>query len=296
MKKHKIIPLALSLLWSCSMNNSESDAYGNFEAVEIMVSSEGNGKLMSFNLEEGDQVDEDQIVGYIDTIQLHLKKQQLKASIEAVGSKTQDVQIQVDVLEKKKANLLRERKRVEALLVDSAATTKQLDDINGEIAVVKRQIDATKSQLTTTNRGLLSEIKPIHYQIQQLEDQTMKCILRNPQRGTVLTKYVEESEIVAMGKPLYKIADLDEIFLRAYLSGKQVSNVKIGQTVSVLIDDIHENYKQFSGTITWISSSAEFTPKVVQTKDERVNMVYAFKVKVKNDGSIKIGMPGEVRF
>jgi HlyD family secretion protein len=261
-----------------------------------MVSSEGNGKIINFTVEEGDLIDMDQVVGYIDTVQLHLKKEQLKASIEAIGSKTQNVQIQVDVLEKKKANLWRERKRVEALLIDSAATTKQLDDINGEIAVVDRQIDATKSQLSTTNRGLLSEIKPLQYQIQQLEDQIQKCIVSNPIRGTVLTKYVEESEIVAVGKPLYKIAGLEEIFLRAYLSGKQLSNIKIGQSVKILIDDNHEDYREYNGIITWISSAAEFTPKVVQTKDERVNMVYAFKVKVKNDGSIKIGMPGEVVF
>jgi HlyD family secretion protein len=296
MKNLMLFLIATGLYWSCSLNNSESDAFGNFEAVEIMVSAEGTGKIMALDLEEGDLVDKDQIIGFIDTTQLHLKTQQLKASIEAIGSKTQDVQIQVEVLEKKKANLARERKRVEALLLDSAATTKQLDDINGEIAVVNRQIEATKSQLNTTNRGLLSEIKPIQYQIHQLEDQIAKCIIRNPVNGTVLTKYAEESEMVAMGKPLYKIADMDDIFLRAYLSGKQVSQVKIGQTVDVLIDDIHEEYKQFSGKVTWISSSSEFTPKVVQTKEERVNMVYAFKIKVKNDGSIKIGMPGEVRF
>jgi len=297
MTRHPFLSATLVLtIFSCSFNDNGSDAYGNFEAVETMVSSEGNGKLLKFNVEEGALLDENEIVGYIDTTQLHMKKEQLKASIEALGSKTMDVQAQIDVLEKKKSNLLRERNRIQALLLDSAATSKQLDDIEGEIEVVDKQINATKSKLSTNNRGLLSEIKPLKYQIEQLEDQIEKCIIRNPLKGTVLTKYVEENEVVGFGKPLYKIADLDEITLRAYISGDQLTDVKIGQTVTVLADEQGGDFREYRGTLTWISSSAEFTPKTIQTKEERVNMVYAFKVKISNDGSLKIGMPGEIRF
>ncbi len=286
--------IILPLLFACSGNNDSADAYGNFEAVEIIVSSEGTGKLLSLVPEEGDVLKKNEVVGLIDTFQLYLKKQQLFASIQAIGAKTQDVDLQIDVFQKQKANLLREKIRVEKLLQDSAATTKQYDDILGEIDVVEKKIKATKSQLNTSNRGLMSEVKPIEYQIRQLEDQISKCVITNPSAGTVLSKYAYEGEVTGFSKPLYKIADLSTITLRAYVSGDQLSEIAIGQNVQVKIDQPDGDMKTYEGKISWISSTAEFTPKVIQTRDERVNMVYAFKIRVKNDGSLKIGMPGEV--
>ena len=296
MKNISIFIIVLSILGSCSNKNDGVDAYGNFEAIEVMVSSEANGKIMALQLNEGDLLDQNTIIGYIDTIQLHLKKEQLHAAIQALQSKTQNVKVQIEVLQKQKANLLRERQRVEALLLDSAATVKQFDDINGEIEVVNQRIAATRSQLNTANNGILSEIKPLKIQILQIKDQIDKSILRNPIRGTVLTKYAEESEITSFGKPLYKIANLERITLRAYISGDQLSQITLGQNVTVKIDAPGDEYKSFDGSITWISSRAEFTPKVIQTREERVNMVYALKIEVSNDGSMKIGMPGEVLF
>jgi len=296
MKNIKIIVIVLSILWSCTDKNGGVDAYGNFEAIEIMVSSEANGKIMVLQTNEGDILEQNTIIGYIDTIQLHLKKEQLLAAIQALHAKTQNVKVQIEVLQRQKTNLLRERQRVEALLLDSAATMKQFDDINGEIEVVDQRIAATRSQLNSANNGILSEIKPLQVQIMQIKDQIDKSIIRNPIRGTVLTKYAEESEITSFGKPLYKIADLEKIILRAYISENQLSQITLGQDVTVKIDAPDNKYKSFNGTITWISSSAEFTPKVIQTREERVNMVYALKIDVPNDGSMKIGMPGEVLF
>lgn len=296
MKNISIFMLVLSIFGSCSDKNGEVDAYGNFEAIEVMVSSEANGKIMVLQIDEGDVLDQNTIVGYIDTIQLHLKKEQLKAAIHALHAKTQNVKVQIEVLQKQKTNLLREQRRIEALLLDSAATNKQLDDINGEIVVVDKRIAATRSQLNSVNNGILSEIKPLQVQILQIKDQIDKSIIKNPIKGTVLTKYAEESEITSFGKPLYKIANLEKITLRAYISENQLSQITLGQDVKVRIDAPNDEYKSFNGIITWISSSAEFTPKVIQTHEERVNMVYALKVEVPNDGSMKIGMPGEVYF
>jgi len=283
------------LLYGCKGNGTEADAYGNFEAVEVIISSEANGKLMAFQLEEGDRLSANQVIGYIDTTQLYLTKKQLEASVEAIKSKTQNVEVQIDVLEKQKDNILREKKRVENLLADSAATSKQYDDIVGQLTVVEQQIAATKSQLNTGNRGILSEVAPLEIKIEQIEDQISKSVIRNPNSGTVLTKFAYENEITAFGKPLYKIADLDNITIRAYVAGNQLSELKIGQEVKIKIDQ-QDGLRELPGQVTWISSTAEFTPKVIQTKEERVNLVYAFKVLVKNDGSLKIGMPGEVYF
>lgn len=283
------------LLYGCKGNGTEADAYGNFEAVEVIISSEASGKLMVFQLEEGDRLSANQVIGYIDTTQLYLAKKQLEASIEAIKSKTQNVEVQIDVLEKQKDNILREKKRVENLLADSAATSKQYDDIVGQLTVVEQQIAATKSQLNTGNRGILSEVSPLEVKIEQIEDQVRKSVIRNPNSGTVLTKFAYENEITAFGKPLYKIADLENITIRAYVAGNQLSELKIGQEVIIKIDQ-SDGSRELPGQVTWISSTAEFTPKVIQTKEERVNLVYAFKVLVKNDGSLKIGMPGEVYF
>lgn len=295
MKTPSLFLLSAALfLTACRENGGTSDAYGNFEAQEVVVSAEGSGQLLRFEVEEGRELKAGQPVGLIDTTQLHLKRQQLRASIQAVTGKTQEVQPQVDVLLEQKQNLLREEKRFKALIAANAATPKQLDDIQGQIEVVDKQIAAALSQNKTANRGILAEIAPLQAQIDLVGDQIRRCYINNPIDGTVLLKLAEPYEMAAMGKPLYTIARMDELELRAYISGDQLPLIQLGQEVEVLIDEDKENNRSLSGTVSWISGKAEFTPKTIQTKEERVNLVYAFKVKVKNDGSLKIGMPGEV--
>lgn len=286
--------LPLLALAGCQNNNHLADAYGNFEAPEVIVSSESNGKLIYFNVEEGQGLEPGQLVGLVDTVPLLLRRKQLLAGIRAITGKTQEAQPQIDVLLEQKRNLQREAKRLEALVADNAATPKQLDDLKGQIDVVDKQIAATRSQTNTLNRGILAEIAPLEAQIEQVDDQIQRCYIYNPIKGTVLLKLAEASEMAAAGKPLYTIANLDALELRAYISGAQLPHLKIGQEVSVLIDETEETNRSLPGTVSWISGKAEFTPKTVQTKEERVNQVYAFKVRVKNDGSLKIGMPGEV--
>lgn len=279
-------------LSSCGKNEKRSDAYGNFEAVETIVSAEATGKLVDFNIEEGQLLEKDVTVGNIDADQLTLKKQQLESQKNTLKTKFKNVFSQIDVYrEQKKVNLV-EKNRIERLLKDDAATTKQLDDINGSMNVIDRQISSIESQNSTT----IQELKGLDVQIQQVQDQINKSAVINPVKGTVLMKLAEQSEIVNYGKPLYKIADIGTMELRVYISGEQLPGIKIGQMVRVLIDSDKGGYKELEGTISWISSKSEFTPKIIQTKEERVNLVYAVKVKVNNDGSLKIGMPGEVIF
>jgi len=286
--------LAITMLYSggCSDKNNKSDAYGNFEAVETIVSSEAGGKLIEFNVEEGQILDENYIAGSIDSIQLYLKKMQLISQKGLIRTKFKNVSSQISVLQEQRRVAGREKDRIERLLKDNAATGKQLDDINGNIDVINRQINSIETQNSTTNE----ELKNLDVQIQQIEDQLRKTIITNPVKGTVIMKFAEYGEIVSFGKPLYKIADLDYIDLRVYVSGAQLPEIKIDQAVKVFIDAGKDNLRQFEGKITWIASKAEFTPKIIQTKEERVNLVYAVKVRVKNDGSLKIGMPGEVVF
>jgi len=291
-----MILTGLILLSACQQHENGADAYGNFETTETIVSSEANGKILKLDVEEGIQLAKGQLVGLIDSSQLHLSKLKLKATINAVRGKTQDLQPEIDVLNEQKRVLLKEKDRVEGLLKDNAATQKQLDDIDGQLEVIDRQATAIRSRNKTANRSVLSEIEPLEAQIKLVEDQLSKCYVKNPIEGTVLLKLAEESEVTAMGKPLYKIADLSEMILRAYITGTQLAQVKIGQKVRVFIDENEDAQRELEGTISWISSKAEFAPKIVQTKEQRVNLVYAMKVKVKNDGSLKIGMPAEVRF
>ncbi|RMG23872.1 MAG: HlyD family efflux transporter periplasmic adaptor subunit [Bacteroidetes bacterium] len=295
MNKFFLFSLLIFLL-ACQNGNELSDAYGNFEAKEVLVAAEANGKIMHFEIEDGRQLSQQDTLGYIDTLQLHLKKKQLQASIAAILSKRQDVQTQQQVYLEQKQNLLREKARLEKLLAEGAATPKQLDDISGQIEVVDKQMKARIKALETTNRGISSEVAPLRTQIEQIEDQIHKSFIINPIDGQVLAHYAEPSEVAVFGKPLYKIADTRTMFLRAYISGRQLPLIKTGQQVEVLIDQDEQNYRRMKGTIVWIASEAEFTPKVIQTKEARVNMVYAIKIKVQNDGSLKIGMPGEVRF
>lgn len=286
-----VIPAALVFI-GCSDNEIKPDAYGSFEATEVIVSAEAGGKLLEFNVDEGQTLDENIQVGFIDTVQLTLKKEQLTAQKRTIGTKFGTVSAQVNVLQQQKENALVEKSRIERLLKDEAASQKQLDDINGNIDVINSQIN----QVRTQNTGTIKEMETIDVQIAQLDDQVKKSVIYNPIKGTVLLKFVEPSEVVNYGKPLYKIADMTTMELRVYVSGAQLSGIKIGDKVKVLIDADKDSYKELEGTISWISSKAEFTPKIIQTKEERVNLVYAVKIKVPNDGTIKIGMPGEVIF
>jgi HlyD family secretion protein len=287
-----LIALSAGIISGCSKNDKRSDAFGNFEAVETIVSSESSGKLVEFNVEEGRTLDANYVAGYIDTVQLTLKKKQLEATKNLTRTKFKNVSSQVAVYQEQKRVALKEKDRIERLLKDNAATGKQLDDIVGNIDVINKQMAAVETQNNTTNE----ELKNYDVQIKQIEDQLSKSTIINPVTGTVIIKYVEQNEVVNYGKPLYKIADLSVMELRVYVSGSQLPEIKIGQIVKVLIDNGKDDFRTLEGEISWISSKAEFTPKIIQTKEERVNLVYAVKVRVKNDGSLKIGMPGEVVF
>ncbi|WP_299526388.1 HlyD family efflux transporter periplasmic adaptor subunit [uncultured Lutibacter sp.] len=278
-----------STIISCNNNNNKADGYGNFEATETTISAESNGKLIHFIVEEGKKLKKGENVGYIDTIQLALKKEQLIVSKSVIFSKSKGVLSQISVLKAQLKTAEISKKRIENLLNENAATQKQLDDINGQTDVINQQIRSVEIQ----NSPVVNELKSIDVQLKQVEDQLQKSIITNPINGTVLVKYTEPNEITSFGKPLYKIADLSTMQLRVYVSETQLSSIKIGQEVTVKID-ANETMKNYTGTISWIASEAEFTPKIIQTKEERVNLVYAVKIDVKNDGSLKIGMPAEM--
>lgn len=301
--------IASFLIISCNRNESEFDASGTFEADETVVSSELPGKILSFNVEEGMKLPKDSIVGTVDATNIDLQQQQVEASINALNEKTANVNPQIELLQNQLAvqqsqldNLLHERTRIENLLKSDAATPKQLDDINSQVDVLKKsmavtqqQINVRKNDIATQNRSILSEAEPLRKRVAQLQDQQQRANIINPVSGTVITKYAEAGEITSAGKALYKIADLSELNLRAYVTGVQLPIIKLGQQVKVMIDQGEKKYKEYAGTIIWISDKAEFTPKTIQTKEERANLVYAIKVKVKNDGYLKIGMYGEVK-
>lgn len=298
------------MLSSCSNGNGRHDASGTFEAHEVIVSSELSGKILSLPIDEGQVLVKDSVVGIIDAANISLQKEQVEANIQALSEKTADVSPQVKLLENQLAvqqsqlnNLLHEQTRIQNLLKQDAATGKQLDDINAQIdvakkslAVTQQQIQVQRNNISTQNRSILSEGKPLQKRVAQLEDQLKRANIVNPVSGTVIAKYAEEGEITAAGKALYKIADLSIMTLRAYITGSQLSQVKLGQQVKVLVDNGEKKYKELIGSISWIADKAEFTPKTIQTKEERANLVYAIKIKVKNDGYLKIGMYGEVKF
>lgn len=295
--KNTLALLLLSLIsFACGNGNGKYDATGTFESEEVIVSSEAMGKLIQFDVEEGAQLKADQIVGVVDTLQLYLKKKQLQAMVNAVLSKQPDIAAQLATVQEQIKTAETEKRRIENLVKLNAATTKQLDDVNAQIELLNKQYAATKSNLTITKQGLQSETLPLAAQIEQLEDQIAKSKIKNPLNGVVLTRYAKQNEVTSTGKALYKIADLSTMTLRAYINGTQLSEIKLGQKVKVFVDKGADDQKELSGEIYWISSKAEFTPKTIQTKDERANLVYALKVKVINDGFLKIGMYGEVKF
>jgi HlyD family secretion protein len=299
MKNKILIGLCIALttiLFSCSNGSGDFDATGTFESDEVIVSSEAMGKLLIFDVEEGSTLKQNQVVGVVDTTQLYLKKKQLESTIKAVLSKQPDIPTQLAAIQEQIATAEREKKRIENLVKSDAATTKQLDDINSQLDILNKQYDATKSSLTITKQGIQSEALPLIAQVEQIQDQINKSIITNPIDGTVLTRYAMQDEITSNGKALYKISNLSEMILRAYINGDQLGQVKIDQKVKVYVDKGDGEQKELEGIIYWVSSKAEFTPKTIQTKDERANLVYAIKVRVKNDGYLKIGMYGDVKF
>ena len=287
--------LGIVLLTACNGNRSSFDATGSFEATEILVSSEANGKIMELNIQEGDQLNAGEIVGYIDSVQLYLKKMQLIAGLRSVDVRKPDIRKQIAALEQQIATAKAEQQRMENLVKAKAGNQKQVDDIVSNINYLQKQLAAQYSSLDKTTGGADAEAEGIQYQIMQLDDQLSKSRIQNPQTGTVLVKYAEVGEVTATGKPLYKIADVGLLYLRAYITANQLSQLKLGQSVRVFTDFGDED-REYPGTITWISDKAEFTPKGIQTKDERANLVYAIKIAVKNDGYLKIGQYGETLF
>ncbi len=296
MNKNTLISTFISLatlLASCS-NEKSFDATGSFEAVETIISADANGKLLQFTVEEGQTLEKGSTIGYIDSLQLYLRKVQLQNQVRATLSQRPDITSQLAPLQTQLQTAKTEQKRLTNLVAANAANLKQLDDINAQVELIQKQIESLQRNLSITSGSLDAQSKPLQAQIDQLNDQLAKCKIVNPINGTVLTKYAEANELVAMGKPLYKVADLSEIILRAYLTNDQLAQVKLNQKVKVLTDDGKGGSKSYEGTITWISSKAEFTPKTIQTKDERANLVYATKINVKNDGYLKIGMYAEI--
>jgi len=294
MKKIAFAITTALFLMSCGQKEQVYDASGTFEAVETIVSAEATGTIKTLNLAEGQVLKAGETIGYIDTTQLYLKKKQLRAQINVLLGKKPDVPAQIAAYQEQLKQANREQQRIINLLKADAATPKQLDDANAQIAIIKKQIAAQRSSLNITSTSLNQETLPLNVQIDQLNDQLLKSKIINETAGTVLVKYVEVNEMASIGKPLYKISDLSSIILRAYITGNQLPAIKLGQKVEVLVDSADGKYKTYEGIIEWISDKAEFTPKTIQTKDERANLVYAIKVKLKNDGYLKIGMYGEI--
>jgi len=291
-KQLYLITASLLVFASCSNRDEEPDAYGNFEVTETLISSESSGKIIKSYIQEGDELKPGDTAFVIDNTTLLLQKQTLLQQKNAVSSGFSSIIAQSDVLRKQKDVLDREKERVIRLLKDSAVSQKQYDDITGQADVLGTQI----RQVETQNQKLFNELKVFDAQINSIDELLKKTTVINPLNGIVLVKYSENFELVMPGKPLYKIADLSEITLRVYISETQLSQIKIGQTVDVYRDEPDGKQKAYKGIVSWISSTPEFTPKTIQTKEERINLVYAVKIRVTNDGSIKPGMPGEVKF
>lgn len=298
------------MLVACRSQQSDTDAFGNFEAEERLVSAEGTGKIIELTVEEGQRVEAGQVVGRIDSTQIVLKITQLEASIQAVLAKKPAIAAQLAVFDDQAAliatninNLEREQKRIENLVKKDAATPQQFDQLNDQFLQLKQQLEVVKAQksaafasLNVQQTGITAEVAPLQQQIAQLRDQLQKCRITVPATGVVLTKFAEPGEVTSVGKPLFKTADLDNMILRAYISGGQLSGIQLGQEVTVLVDGPEGQSISRKGKIKTIADKAEFTPKVIQTKEERVNLVYAIQIAVPNDGIFKIGMPAEVQF
>lgn len=289
--------LALSLLLlSCRNNKEDYDATGSFEATEIIVSSQANGRILTFNLNEGDQLLQGEMVGVIDSTQLHLQKMSLLSNARGVRAQQPDIRKQTASIQEQINTLEREKARVQRLLAANAANQKQLDDIEAQIDLLQKQLLALTSTLEKSSEHISAQSSTLEIQVAQLDDQLEKTRIISPIAGTVLNRYAEAGELATMGTPLFKIADTDTMNLRAYVTNDQLAQIKLNDEVTVRVDDGDGNMKSYKGKINWISSKSEFTPKTIQTKNERANLVYALKIAVPNDGFLKIGMYGEVKF
>lgn len=297
MKAHLILGIGFSLaLAACGDKEVEYDASGIFETTEIIVSAQTAGELTALTAEEGRTVEAGEKLGCVDTVQLALKKRQLSASLTATDSKRLDRKRQVAALRQQIDNLQREKARFSELLKADAATEKQVDELDYQIAILQRQLEATEEQINSSNSSLDGQSSGIEAQLAQVEDQIRKSVAASPIKGTILAKYAEPGEYVVPGKPLFKVADISRMKLRAYLTADQLTTLKIGQKVTVYADQGKTDRKAYEGTIVWIADEAEFTPKTIQTREERANLVYAVKIAVSNDGLIKRGMYGDVKF
>lgn len=298
MKSTSIVYIALGmiLLSACSKSDGKYDASGSFEATEIIVSSEASGKIEFLSIMEGQQVEKDQQIGLVDTTQLYLQKMNLLSSIKGVRAQQPNIATQTASIREQIATLEVERERTANLVKANAANSKQLDDINGSIEVLQKQLSATESTLQKSSQNISAQSSSIDIQIAQIDDRLGKSYITSPITGTVLTKYAEAGELANMGTPIFKVADINNMTLRLYVTNDQLSALKLNDKVKVFVDQTDKNEKVYDGTITWISDKSEFTPKTIQTKNERANLVYALKVSVKNDGFLKIGMYGQVKF
>ena len=296
MKLFNIILFSCTAFLAACHNGEEYHATGTFESTEIIVSSEANGRLLRFDVEEGMNIEKDAEVGVTDTVQLYFRKLQLEASMKSLDSQRPDISKQIAATEEQIEKALKERARVENLLKVNAANRKQLDDWDSQLSVLRKQLDAQKSSLGNTDSSLSEQSTSVGIQIAQIADQLGKCHIKSPISGTVLAKYTEPGELATVGKPLFKVADMENVFLRAYVTSAQLSMVKLGGEATVFADFGGDNKVEYKGRVTWIADEAEFTPKIILTDDERANQVYAVKIAVKNDGMIKLGMYGEVKF
>lgn len=298
MKSYSLLLLTIPfvILLSCNKNKGDYDATGSFEATEIIVSSQANGKILSLDVTEGDQLEQGKVVGIVDSTQLYLQKMSLLSNAKGVRAQQPDIQTQTAVIQDQIKTLEREKARVERLIAANAANQKQLDDIESQIEVLQSQLSAQTSTLRKSSQNISAQSSTLDIQIAKLNDQLEKTRIVSPITGTVLNRFAEAGELATMGTPLFKIANLDTMYLRAYVTNDQLAKIKLKDEVTVRVDDGEGGMKTYQGTISWISNKSEFTPKTIQTKNERANLVYALKITVPNDGFLKIGMYGEVKF
>jgi HlyD family secretion protein len=280
------------MLAGCKNGADEADAYGNFEATEVIVSAETSGRILKFDAAEGNEIEKNDVIALIDTTLFHLQKAEIDAGMKSVRTRISSITAQNDILNQQITNLGVNIARIENMLKDDAATKKQYDDLTGQVAVLEKQIAANNTQ----KASVAAELSVYGSKKATLNEQVLRSSVKSPLKGTIIEKYSETGELTAAGKPLAKIADLSVIKLKVYVSGAQLANVKIGQNCTVRVDDGKTGYRSFTGSITHISEKAEFTPKIIQTKEERVTLVYAVTIDVKNDGTMKSGMPGEAIF
>jgi HlyD family secretion protein len=286
-----LLSTLILVLGACTNNNNKPDAYGNFETDEVIISSENNGQILRTAFDEGAKVREGEIMAVIDTINPVLQRNQLIAQKQSVLAQKAGLFAQIAVSDQQIANIRKDEVRIKNMLAEGAATPKQMDDIDGQIALVEKQKKAYMAQIEAIDKNAVA----VEAQIAVINDKLRTAIVKAPISGIVLEKYAETGELALSGKPLYKMANIDSLILRVYLSGPQLTQVKLGKTVKVMID-VSGGIREILGIVEWVSSDAEFTPKIIQTREERVKLVYAVKVKVPNDGSLKLGMPGEAKF